>query len=174
MRSPCLAKPRSPGPPRLAQKALEALFFNDLREVHPPPSAVVRDRPVRRSAFVLSVGSVVLGLELATDAVSTAFAGLAIGVAALAGIAEYPVPLPRFLVGVALVVGGAGLGATALWAQQQQRRVEAVGRTCPRCGEPTRRIRKTSGQKLLVLASGRSLTHRTCGKCGWTGLAAAW
>jgi len=125
---------------------------------------------MRRGLVISSAVLTLLGLELATEAVSLAFARLRAGATALFAGVEFHVGAPRFLVGVVLLVVGVILAGLTLWSAKVWKGVIRVGRSCPQCGDRTKRVKRRAWERLVSKLTGESLTRRSCEHCGWSGL----
>lgn len=125
---------------------------------------------IRRALVFLSVFLVVTGLEMATEAVSLVLGRLRLGLSALATGSEFHISSLRFSVGFASVVVGLVLVVLLAWSELRRREVATVGSNCPRCGNPTRRVKRREWQRLLSALLGERLTRRRCETCGWSGL----
>ena len=113
-----------------------------------------------------------LGIEVATGAVSLAVARLFAGLGAVLAGDEWLVSPPRYLSGVVIVLAGALLLAAVLWAEIQSRRILTEGSTCPNCGTSTKRVRRRKRHRILARILETQVTRRQCERCGWNGLAA--
>ncbi len=125
---------------------------------------------MRQVASLLSIGSVVLGLELSTRAVSLTVMRLSSGFQAILGGVELFVSPVRFLIGVGVLVVGLALALLVGWVGIVGGRVQAVGEACPECHEDTERLKRRATQRLLSTFIGQQLTRRRCAACGWRGL----
>ncbi len=120
-------------------------------------------------AFI-SVGLLVLGLELSTEAVSLTLARLQAGFSAMGAGVEFHVSAGRFGLGLMAMGIGGVLLFLLWWSARQRVAVGSVGHGCPTCGGATRRIKRRGLHKLLSLLLGERLTRRKCDTCGWVGL----
>ena len=118
----------------------------------------------------VSAGLMVLGLELATEAVSLTLARLQAGFAALGAGVEFHVSAGRFGLGISAMIVGAVLLVLLWWSARQRVAAGSVGQGCPQCGGTTRRIKRHGLHRLLSLLLGERLTRRKCDTCGWLGL----
>ena len=127
---------------------------------------------MRRPLAAIAAGLLLLGVQLATGAVSLAVARLGAGAVALGAGEEFLVSAPRFLGGVVLILGGLATGGALLAAELLEGRYPvAQGDLCPNCGTHTQRVRRRAWHRILARASGARVTRRRCERCGWTGLA---
>ena len=125
---------------------------------------------MRRSLALSALVLALLGLELATGAVSLSLERLLGGTAALL-LGEEPVlPGYRLAAGWLLLLAAAGVVGALLWAERAARGVGFDGSACPRCGSDTKRIRRRRRHRLLAHLLDEGLTRRSCARCGWTGL----
>ena len=113
-----------------------------------------------------------LGIEVATGAVSLAALRLATGLGALLSGDEYVISAPRYLSGVAILLASAGLLAALAWAESERRAIHPEGESCPQCGTPTKRVRRRKRHRILSRILEANVTRRHCERCGWNGLAA--
>ena len=125
---------------------------------------------MKRVASLLSIGFVVLGLELSARAVSLTFMRLSSGFQAILSGVELFVSPVRFLIGVGVLLGGLALALLLGWVGIAEGRVQAVGEVCPECREDTERLKRRAAQRLLSTFIGQQLTRRRCAACGWRGL----
>jgi len=124
---------------------------------------------IRRGLPVLSLVLVLLGLELSTGALSESAAEMGRVLGAVLSGEPTAAYLPGFFSGLlAIGLGGAGL-AVSLWTRIVRGGL-ARGRTCPRCGERTHRIKRRSWQRLLARLLAENVQRRLCRDCGWKGL----
>jgi len=126
---------------------------------------------VRRIASVLSVAGVLLGLELATKALSLAMGRVGSGFSAIMSGLDSHVSTARFLSGVLLLVVGlmTVLVLTALAHAEQT--MARNGDRCPSRKGDTQRVKRTKAQKVFERLLGRELSARHCEDCGRSGLA---
>ena len=125
-------------------------------------------RPV---ASAVSVASVLLGLGLATKAISLAVGRVGSGFSAIMNGLDSHVSTTRFVCGVLLLVLGflTWLVVTALaYAEQHMAR---NGDRCPSCKGGTHRVKRTKTQKIFERLLGRELSARHGEECEWSGLA---
>ena len=125
---------------------------------------------LRRPLTLLALGLFLFGLEVATGGPSLAVARLWTGGRALAAGDEFLVSVPRYVIGLALTLGGTALYGALLWADLASKHVTADGSVCPNCGTHTRRVRRRGWHRVLSRVIGASVTHRRCERCGWNGL----
>ena len=125
---------------------------------------------MRRGFVIASLGLLLAGLELSTEAVSLVFARLRAGTIALLAGVEFQVGGTRFVVGVLFLVAGLLLAALTLWSAKVWKGVVRVGRACPQCGDRTRRVKRRGWHRLLSILMGEDLSRRSCEHCGWSGL----
>ena len=126
---------------------------------------------MRWRLVLASLGLALLGLELSTEAISLVLGRFAAGVSALMSGAPFHVGAGRFVLGLVMLVAGVLLGAATLAWTGSWREVVAEGRSCPRCGERTRRRRRRWWERVASRALGEDVTRRSCDQCGWRGLA---
>lgn len=123
-----------------------------------------------RAVLVVSVLLLAAGLELAAGTFSGTVAEISGGLDALRRVpdtGEFPL---RFAGGLLLLAWGAAGTALAGWTLRRERRLPR-GRSCPRCGNGTRRVRRRLRHRLLARFLGARVVRRRCTDCGWTGLA---
>src|SRR4051794_40809820 len=102
----------------------------------------LRGSGVRRPLGVLALGLMLLGVEVATGAVSLGAARLSSGLAAALSGDEFLIPRPRYLSGLAILCLGIGVLGAVLWAEGVRETVLRDGSACPRCGKHTKRVRR--------------------------------
>ena len=115
---------------------------------------------MKRVASLLSIGFVVLGLELSARAVSLTFMRLSSGFQAILGGVELFVSPVRFLIGVGVLLVGLALALLLGWVRIAEGRVQAVGGVCPECREDTERLKRRAVQRLLTTFTRQQLTRR--------------
>lgn len=125
---------------------------------------------MRRGLVIASLGLTLLGLELSTEAVSLVLARLRAGTAALLAGVEFHVEAPRFVLGSLMLAAGLVLGVLTLWSARVWKGVVRVGKSCPRCGDRTKRVKRRRWQRVASRLVGESLSRRDCEHCGWSGL----
>ncbi|MGD8319808.1 MAG: hypothetical protein PVJ02_05125 [Gemmatimonadota bacterium] len=125
---------------------------------------------MRRGLAFLALASVVVGLELSAETVSLTLARLHAGISAVLSGVEFHVSALRFLLGLVLVALGLSMSVLLTLSVRQRRSVVAVGPACPRCGNRTRRVKRSGMQRLLAALLGEGMTRRKCDTCGWVGL----
>ena len=136
-----------------------------------PPYRRSRTPSLRRPLTLLALGLFLLGLEAATGVVSLAVTRLATGLDAVLSGDEFLVSAPRYLIGLALALGGIALYGGVYWAEMIQRSVAVDGEACPNCGTNTRRVRRRPWHRVLSRIFDVRVTRRHCERCGWSGLA---
>ncbi len=125
---------------------------------------------MRRGLVIASLGLTLAGLELSTEGLSLVLARLGAGFTALFAGVEFQVGGVRFVLGVLFLLGGLVLAGLTLWSARIWKGVRHRGRSCPRCGDETRRVKRTGWQRVVSTVAGEDLTRRRCAQCGWTGL----
>lgn len=126
---------------------------------------------MRRPLTLVALGLILLGIEIATGAVSVAAVRLWVGLTATIAGDEYVIPGPRYLVGVVILLAGTALGVALLWAEAERRRIITEGSGCPKCGTPTKRVKRRARHRFLSRIIEANVTRRHCERCGWNGLA---
>ncbi|NIP59253.1 MAG: hypothetical protein GWM92_13155, partial [Gemmatimonadetes bacterium] len=118
-----------------------------------------------------SLALLLLGLELATHALSRSVETIGRVVGDLRAGEETEVYLPAFFAGLLLM--GVGVGGLLLsgWSRWMGGRL-LRGKACPQCGVRTQRIRRR-WQRLLGRVLSAEVQRRQCGECGWRGLTRA-
>jgi hypothetical protein len=127
---------------------------------------------LRRPLRLLATGLILLGTEVATGAVSLAFVRLWLGFQAVVSGSEFVIATPRYLIGVAILLGAVGVIAGMVWVEGARRQIVPDGSACPNCGTLTKRVRRRRRHRLLSRVLETSVTRRRCGRCGWSGLVA--
>ncbi|MBW3535874.1 MAG: hypothetical protein KY453_11775 [Gemmatimonadetes bacterium] len=127
---------------------------------------------MRRALVLSALALALMGVELATGGVSIIMKRLVDGVGAALRGEESLFPGYRLVAGWALLAGAVTVVAALVWAGRVAQGVRSDGSSCPRCGGSTRRIRRRRRHRLLASLLEEGLTRRSCGGCGWTGLAA--
>ena len=127
---------------------------------------------MRRPLTVAALGLMLLGLEVATQAVSVVAVRLWVGFTASFSGSQFVVSGPRYVTGVLLVVAGGVLLAVMFWAEQAQGEIRTEGSICPNCGTQTKRVRRRKRQRILSRVLETQVTRRSCERCGWSGLSA--
>ena len=122
--------------------------------------------PLALAALVLAL----LGIELATGAVSLSLERLLGGTVALLRGEEPRLPGYRLAAGWLLLVAAAAVLGALVWAERAARTVRSAGPACPQCGSGTKRIRRRRRHRLLAHLLDEGLTRRSCARCGWIGL----
>ncbi|HSM62018.1 MAG TPA: hypothetical protein VK849_14510 [Longimicrobiales bacterium] len=128
---------------------------------------------MRRGPDLIAAALVVAGLELSTEAVSLVAVRLRTGVLSFFTGTDFYVSEARFGFGVLLLFLGVLLGVLVLWARVEKRAANAVGRSCPKCGRTTKRVKRSEWERLASTLSGAPLARRQCDDCGWMGLSGA-
>jgi ribosomal protein S27AE len=113
-----------------------------------------------------------LGIEVATGAVSVAARRLWIGLGATLNGHEYLISATRYVSGFTILLGGVGLFSALLWAETEGRGIVIAGEICPHCGTTTKRVRRRAWHRVLSRILETNVTRRRCERCGWNGLAA--
>lgn len=124
---------------------------------------------MKRVLEVLAITLLVVGIELATGAVSHGLNELAGVLKHLVAGGEAQVSLPRFFVGMGMVLLGGGLLVLDLWVRAYARFM-GRGRDCPHCGTKTERVKRRWVHRMVGWILGEKVTYRKCRKCGWHGL----
>lgn len=137
--------------------------------VLPPPRSGLR---LTRPLAAVGISLLLLGIEVATGAVSIAAVRLWGGVGALLAGDEFVISAARTVIGGWLVLGGAALVGIVIYAELARARILDVGEVCPRCGNATRRVRRHRLHRLLFHLLEVQVIRRACAKCGWKGLTA--
>jgi len=125
---------------------------------------------MRRGIAFSSVFLLLVGLEMSTEGLSLILARLRSGVMAVVGGVPLHVSETRFVLGAAFVLVGLTLWLLLVWSARRRRHVATMGGTCPQCGNQTRRVKRSGGQRLLSVIMGEHFTRRHCDTCGWSGL----
>jgi hypothetical protein len=125
-------------------------------------------RPLTFAALALML----LGVEVATGAVSVGLIRLWTGFGALLSGDEAIISSPRYVSGMGLLLTGSGLLVAMLWVQRAETGILTEGSTCPKCGTATKRVRRRKRHRVLSRILETNVTHRHCERCGWNGLAA--
>ena len=125
---------------------------------------------MRRGLVITSLGLTLAGLELSTEALTLVLARLQSGLMAILAGVEFQVGAPRFLLGVLLLVAGVVLGGLTLWSAKVWKSVTRVGRSCPDCGDRTKRVKRKRWHRFVSRLTGETFTRRSCEHCGWNGL----
>lgn len=126
---------------------------------------------MRRPLTLLSLGLLLLGIEVATGVVSLGAVRFGTGARAVVRGDEFFVSTPRYLVGVTLTLAGAALYCGLRWAQVVRRSAAEGAEHCPSCGAETRRVRRSAWHRLVARVFDVRLKRRHCERCGWSGLA---
>ena len=113
-----------------------------------------------------------LGLEVATQAVSVVAVRLWVGFTASFSGNQFVVSGPRYVTGVLLAVAGGVLLAVLFWADQAQGEIRTEGSICPNCATQTKRVRCRKRHRILSRVLEIQVTRRSCERCGWSGLSA--
>ena len=108
---------------------------------------------MRRPLTLAALTLVVLGVEVATGAVSLAVIRLWAGFGAL-------------------LASGTTLATAMIWAERAGGQIFPAGQVCPRCGTSTVRVRRRKRHRILSRILETNVTRRHCERCGWNGLAA--
>jgi hypothetical protein len=124
---------------------------------------------VKRVLEVVGITLLVVGIEMATGAVSYGLEQILRVYHQLVAGTEPEVSLSRFFVGGGLITLGALLVALDLWARAYSGHV-GRGKVCPHCNLKTERVKRRRRHKLLGWILGDKVTHQKCKKCGWHGL----
>lgn len=127
---------------------------------------------MRRPLTVAALGLMLLGLEVATQAVSVVAVRLWVGFTASFSGNQFVVSGPRYVTGVLLAVAGGVLLAVLFWADQAQGEIRTEGSICPNCGTQTKRVRRRKRHRILSRVLETQVTRRSCERCGWSGLSA--
>ena len=127
---------------------------------------------MRRPLTVAALGLMLLGLEVATQAVSVVAVRLWVGFTASFSGNQSVVSGPRYVTGVLLAVAGGVLLAVLFWADQAQGEIRTEGSICPNCGTQTKRVRRRKRHRILSRVLETQVTRRSCERCGWSGLSA--
>ena len=127
---------------------------------------------MRRPLTVAALGLMLLGLEVATQAVSVVAVRLWVGFTASFSGNQFVVSGPRYVTGVLLAVAGGVLLAVLFWADQAQGEIRIEGSICPNCGTQTKRVRRRKRHRILSRVLETQVTRRSCERCGWSGLSA--
>ena len=125
---------------------------------------------MRRTLSVLSLGLILLGLELSTKVILLGAGRLTSGFLAIANGFEFHVSAVRFMGGTGALVLGLACAGLVVWLAKAERRVSEVGASCPACGAETKRVKRRLTHRVLSTLMGQRLTRRSCGTCGWSGL----
>jgi hypothetical protein len=124
---------------------------------------------VKRVLEVVAIALLVVGIEMATGAISYGLDRVAEVFGQLVTGAEPGVPATRFFAGLGLVALGVGAVSVDVWARAHSGPL-GRGRVCPHCGGKMDRVRRKRSHRLLGWILGETLTHRVCPRCGWHGL----
>ena len=125
---------------------------------------------MRRTLSVLSLGLILLGLELSTSVISLGTGRLTSGFLAIANGLEFRVSAVRFMSGIGTLALGLACAGLVVWLAKAERTFSAVGASCPACGADTERAKRRLTHRVLATLMGQRLTRRRCGTCGWSGL----
>jgi len=126
---------------------------------------------LRRPLTLIALALLLLGLQVATGVVSLTVVRLWTGSRAILNGDEFLVSAPRYLGGLALILGAVSLYGGVRWADRIEKKVAASGEVCPRCGSETRRVRRRPWHRVLARIFDVRVTRRHCERCGWNGLA---
>ena len=126
---------------------------------------------MRRLASLISLGMVLLGIELSTKMVSLAFGRILSGFSAITSGSDFFVSTPRFFTGVALLTVGILSTALFSWVSRKERKMATAGDRCPRCHAETHRAKRRTIHRVVSTLMGQELSRRQCKECDWTGLA---
>ena len=124
---------------------------------------------MKRALEVLAITLLVVGIELATGAVSYGLNQVLKVYFQLVAGTEPDVSLTRFFVGGGMVVLGSGFLLLDLWARAYSGFL-GRGKECPHCGVRAERVKRRLRHKILGWVLSERFTHRKCKKCGWHGL----
>ena len=127
---------------------------------------------MRRPLTLAALTLVVLGVEVATGAVSLAVIRLWAGFGALLTGDEAVISTPRYVAGLVLLASGTTLATAMIWAERAGGQIFPAGQVCPRCGTSTVRVRRRKRHRILSRILETNVTRRHCERCGWNGLAA--
>jgi hypothetical protein len=127
---------------------------------------------LRRPLTLIALALMMLGIEIATGAVSVAVVRLGGGLSAVLSGDEYVISMPRYVIGLAIVLTGAAVAVGVLWAEIERRTILTDGSGCPKCGTPTKRVKRRARHRILSRILETHVTRRRCERCGWNGLAA--
>ena len=122
--------------------------------------------------MLVALALILLGVEVATGAVSLAAVRLWAGLGAALSGDQAVISTPRYLSGLGILLAGTGLGFAVLWAERVGGKLLMEGATCPRCGTSTKRVRRRKRHRVLSQILETNVTRRHCERCGWNGLAA--
>ena len=125
-----------------------------------------------RPLTFVALALLLLGLEVATGAVSLAVVRLGTGFSAVLSGDEYAISAARYLSGVAILLTGGGLLTALAWAESERRTIRSEASTCPNCGSATKRVRRRKRHRILSRILETNVTRHHCERCGWNGLAA--
>jgi hypothetical protein len=126
---------------------------------------------IRKGLAFAALFFLLAGLELSTEGISLVLARLRAGIGAVLAGSEFHVSGFRFSVGVGALAIGVVILVLLGWSARHRNDVAVVGSACPQCGNHTRRVKRKGWQRLLSTMLGERLVRRSCGHCGWSGLA---
>ena len=126
---------------------------------------------MRRLASLVSLGLVLLGIEMSTKMASLAFGRIMSGFSAVAAGLEFHVSTLRFVTGVVLLTVGVLSTALFSWVDRAERRMTSRGDRCPRCRSETHRAKRRPIHMVVSGLMGQELSRRQCKECDWSGLA---
>ena len=135
-----------------------------------PTSGRTEAHLLRRPLTLLALGLFLFGLEVATGGPSLVVARLWTGSRALVAGDEFLLSASRYVIGLALTLGGMAVYGALLWADLARKHITAEGSVCPNCGTHARRVRRRGRHRVLSRVIGASVTRRRCEHCGWSGL----
>jgi hypothetical protein len=125
-------------------------------------------RPLTLGALTL----LVLGIEVATGAVSLAAIRVGTGLGAVLFGHESAISPPRFLSGLLILAASCGLFGALQWVESERRSLRPEASVCPNCGTATKRVPRRTRHRILSRILETNVTRRRCDRCGWKGLAA--
>jgi hypothetical protein len=124
---------------------------------------------LKRVLEVIAILLLVVGIELATGAVSYGLNQVLKVYFQLVAGTEPDVSLTRFFVGGGMVILGSGFLVLDLWARAYSGFL-GRGKECPHCGVNAERVKRRLRHKILGWVLNERFTHRKCKRCGWRGL----
>jgi hypothetical protein len=124
-----------------------------------------------RPLTLVALATLVLGIEVATGAVSLAGIRLWTGLNAVLFGHESLISPPRFIGGLVILAASCGMLGALQWAESARRALHPEAAVCPNCGTATKRVRRHQRHRILSRILETNVTRRRCEQCGWNGLA---